>query len=64
MTKIEPICRNDREPLERLDGLWAFSQVKNEPDNTIAYTGTVYTVTLWRCPKCGALEAIDEGAST
>lgn len=66
----ERTCRYDGAPLKAISGEWSLEQVhrtrmvidgSEAEEKLVALpAGSRFLVTLYRCPKCGYLEMIDE----
>jgi hypothetical protein len=57
------LCYRDKETMERIHGDWAVPQVLRNRDGSFTSLGPVFVASLFRCPKCGAVEIVDEDRS-
>lgn len=58
-------CPQDQQMMDKVDGTWKFDQVEQSPNklttnNEWIPTGFIFTVTLYRCAKCGYVEMVDQ----
>jgi hypothetical protein len=53
-------CYRGHGSMEKIVGDWAMPQVLRDSNGNWFYAGPLFLVSLYRCPKCGAVEMVDE----